>query len=55
MIARDLGVQILPHTLDLVVVGAIGRQEVQDDLPGEVPKRRLGDRAVVNRVNPFSS
>ena len=44
MIARDLGVQILPHTLDLVVVGAIGRQEVQDEM-----KNLQGDPQIIAR------
>src|SRR5258708_25987861 len=35
MVARDVGVQILPDALDAVRVGAIGRQEVENDSAAE--------------------
>jgi hypothetical protein len=31
----DVGVQVLPDALDAVGVGAVGRQEVQDDAAAE--------------------
>ena len=41
VVAGDVGVQVLPDPLDLVVVGAIGRQEVQPDATRPPPQRRL--------------
>src|SRR5579883_1683590 len=35
MVAGDVGVQVLPDALDAVRVGAVGRQEVQDDAATE--------------------
>src|ERR1700758_393539 len=31
MVARDVGVQVLPDALDAIVVGAVRRQEVEHD------------------------
>ena len=49
MVPRDAGVQVLPLTLDLVVVGAVGRHEVQAD-PVETRQGELDDPALVNDV-----
>src|SRR5262249_48100891 len=50
VIARDVGMQVLPQSLDPVVVRAIRRQEVQPDPPAEPGQRRLGDLAGMDPV-----
>ncbi len=47
VIARDVGMQILPLAFDLVGVGAVGWQEVQAD-PRETGQGELKDPALVN-------
>ena len=60
MVARDVVVQILPDPLDPIVVGAVGRQEVELQLRGRGGFHRQPHlQAVVDAVvveddmNPF--
>src|SRR5579871_3205538 len=50
VIAGDVGVQVLPDTLDAVGVGAVRGQEVQDDASGESGERLARAHGLVDAV-----
>ena len=50
MIARHVGVEILPDTLDAIGIGAVGRQEMQNDAAAESLQGPLGQESRVNPV-----
>ena len=50
MIARDVGVEVEPHALDTIVIGAIRRQEMKDDSIVERREHALGDVTLVDAV-----
>src|SRR5260370_36599980 len=50
MVACDVGVQVLPDALDAVGVGAVGRQEVQDDAATEAGEGLGRETGLVDAV-----
>ncbi len=50
VVAGDVGVEVLPDALDAVRVGAVGRQEVQDDAAAELFESALRDAGGVDAV-----
>lgn len=50
VVTCDIGMQVLPEALDAIVVGAIGRQEMQDDSAAELGDVALRDVARVDDV-----
>ena len=43
VVSRHLGMKVFPYSLDLVVIGAIRRKEVQDEPSAKRPDGHLGD------------
>jgi len=50
VVARDVGVQGEPYAFDAILVGAVGRQEVEHDLATESEQRTLDGEALVDDV-----
>ena len=50
VIACDTGVEVLPDSLDSVVVGTVRRQKVEHDTTFELSEEALGNLARVNDV-----
>src|ERR1700730_1156284 len=50
MVSGDLGMQILPDALDLVVLGAVRRQRMQFDAAPRTPQRPLRQVTAVDAV-----
>lgn len=49
VIAGDVGVQVEPHPLDAIALGAVRREEVEDESPAEMRERLERLLAGVNR------
>src|SRR5205807_2296299 len=50
MVARHIGMQVLPHAINLVAGRAVGWQKMQANSTAETSQRRLGNLAVMNAV-----